>query len=363
MPVDIIRGTTLGTGNQSVYFGYQEPRPTDGGLLKTLDSLSFTVTAPDGTAHTTSTVVDVSTDLVSPKLYFASFATVLGDQLGVYAVTWTFVVDGGAPITGTTKFTLRNEAYPLVDGYAQVEDLLAEGVPLAPALGGFTADRMAERLEASSRFVDDFCRRYFTPTPQELVVDGRGGRILQLQQPIIAMCKVGLMSPTFILSDPTLYNDSLRVYNRHIRQNLRAPDDREDPRVELYGLRSPLISTRGPNSRFEDLPLNITLDGVFGYTDPDGTAWGKTPTRIREVVMRLAMKNLEGLWAASDNGSAIIPGGPIIAEKTFDQAIEYANLVFSQDGQGTAYAGVITGDPQVDRVLAQYRSPAYMGSA
>ncbi len=368
MPTDLLRGSAVGAALPKIYFGYQEPRPRVGGLLKTLETLSFVVTNPTGSVHTASTPVDVVTDLLTQGIYFAAFTTVGGDPLGIYTVTWTFTFDGGAPLTAITKFTMRDEQYPLAEGYVQVEDMIAEGVPVQPLVAtGFTAARVVARLDKASRFVEDFTHRLFAPSVQQLALDGRGGRIKQMDQPIIGVGQVVITSGGFENDDGVLLDADLIIYNRHIRQNLRAPDDREDPRIEFFGVSDGSTRRRGDGlsylNGFRGLPQNIEVDGVFGYTDPDGTAWGKTPDLIKEVVMLIAVAELEGIFTQTDGGTMTAAGGPVVSERTFDQSIEYANLVFAQDGAGSAYAGLITGDPRIDRILAMYSAPPEFGSA
>jgi hypothetical protein len=368
MPTDLLRGSVVGAALPKIFFGYQEPRPRIGGLLKELETLSFVVTAPGGGVHTPSTPVDVSTDLLAPGVYFAAFTTALGDALGTYTVTWTFTIDGGAPQTGTTKFRLLDEQYPLAEGYVQVEDMIAEGVPVQPGVAtGFTGARLVARLDKASRFVEDFTHRIFCPTVMQLALDGRGGRMKQMEQPIVAIGQVEISAGIYESSDGILLDTDLIIYNRHIRQSLRSPDDREDPRIEFFGGPGNYGQRRDGQvsylNGFQDLPQNIEVDGVFGYTDPDGTAWGKTPEAIKEVVMLIAMQELEGLYTQTDGGTTGSAGGPVVSERTFDQSVEYANLVFAQDGAGSAYAGVITGDPRIDRILAMYSAPPELGSA
>lgn len=368
MPSDLLRGSTVGSALPKIFFGYQEARPLIGGLLKELETLSFVVTDPLGATHTASTAVDVVLDLLAPGVYFASFATAGVDPLGVYTVTWTFTIDGGSPQTGITKFTLRDEQFPLAEGYVQVEDMIAEGVPVQPIVAtGIPAARLVSRLEKASRFVEDFTHRVFCPTVMQLALDGRGGRQKQMEQPIVAIGQVLITAGVFETDDGILLDTDLIIYNRHIRQNLRSPDDREDPRIEFFGGPGNRAGTRSGDisylSGFQDLPQNVEVDGVFGYTDPDGTAWGKTPASIKEVVMLIAIQELESLYTQTDGGTTGAAGGPVVSERSFDQSVEYANLVFAQQGSGSAYAGVITGDPRIDRILAMYSAPPEFGSA
>lgn len=372
----VTRGTSPGPSLKSVVLVYSPPDCDVSGVAEKLTNISFEVLDPTGALHTASTPVPDS-DTVMDRVYFASFSTALTDALGWYRVRWTFTRPNGQVETRESKFRMLDEAHPLVYGPVQIQDLIDEGVPLAPAMGGFSMEVAARKLEKAYRFVENFTCRHFQPTLQSFAADGKGGRMLRLRQPIIHVTKVCVEHwdsyPALGCKDNGHCYDDLRIYNRHIRQCLMSPDDREAPKIDFDGCSS-LWGRRGTYgrhsyrqndpaamfNRFPSYQQNVCIEGIFGYTDNDGTLYGCTPAAITEVTILLTMKDLPGLWAATDGGTAMTTTGPVYQKKTFDQSITFAPLQFAADGAGSAYGGVITGDPRVDRILAQYRcQPAF----
>jgi hypothetical protein len=272
------------------------------------------------------------------------------DDAGEYLVTWEFeVTDGAGLLTRTTKFTLVDPAYPLVDGYAQVADLIAQGVPVGPTAPSIPAAVAAQKLTDASRYIERFCQRKFYPHFEEYSLESRGRSTLFFVEPIIGLMELGYDDGDAV---KLLTDSTYRVYNRHIRQNLLGPDDRESPRVEM-----PRV-LKMPNY----LPQQMFVEGYFGYTDPDGTIFGATPEQIKECTLRLAISRLQPLYDATTGGSAAATTGPIQGEKTADQSVTYANLIFAVEGMGSAFNGFVTGDPKIDQILFRYRRPLRLGT-
>lgn len=376
---NVTRGQSVGPTLRSVVLTYSPPDHGLSGVAEKLTDITFSITAPDGSEYLAATPV-ADTDLVINRVYFATFATQATDQLGWYTVNWTFTRPNGEVVTRPSKFRMLDEAHPLVYGPVQIQDLIDEGVPInsATITDGFDAAVAARKLEQAYRFVEQFCCRHFMPTVQSFSADGKGGRMLRLRQPIIHITKVCVDWWSYrridkCVDDGNCYDD-LVIYNRHIRQCMNMPDDRNAPKIDYRGCDYPSMTYRNGRSRnrynspaalwsrFHDNQQNVHIEGVFGYTDPDGTLFGCTPEKIKEAVILLTMKELPGLWELTQGGSALATTGPIYQKKTFDQSITFAPLQFARDGQGSAYAGVITGDPRIDRILAQYRCPPAYGA-
>lgn len=373
---NVRRGASLGPVLKTVVLSYSPSDCESSGVAEKLSNISFEVIDPLGAVHTTSTPV-TDTDLVCDRVYFATFTTELTDELGWYTVNWTFTRPNLEVVTKATKFRLLDEAHPLVYGPVQVQDLIDEGVPILPEIGGFSPAAAARKIEKAYRFVESFTGRHFQPTLQKYSADGKGGRMLRLRQPIIHLTKMCRNNyghyPAPGCTDNGHCYDGLKVYNRHIRQCLMSPDDREAPKIDFASCSSGPFSKRRSEigyygdpaatwNRFADDQQNVWLEGIFGYTDPDETLYGCTPAAITEVVILLTMKDLPGLWEQTSGGTAMTTTGPVYQKKTFDQSITFAPLQFASDGAGSAYGGVITGDPRVDRILAQFRAPPCFGA-
>jgi len=394
---DLVRGEANSTSNPRVLFAWQSPNVGDdpkpkGGFFQPLDDpLSFRVLDPDGTEIIPPTAIDPTDpanqlDPVSEggagRIIVLPFTIPLVAQLGTYTVEVTFIVnpsDGPALPVQTKSFTFRvlDEATPFIEGsYAQLQDMIDACFPIGdPApIGGFTyADAERALLDASC-FIEEITSRFFGPRYRVFDLDGRGGPLLQTDHVIIGLTDVAFTFTTFTPADLPIEEGDLRVYNRHIRQGLLEPDDRQDPRVEF--LRTPVY--RFPRSQllgeidilssyigFTESQQNVKLKGVWGYTDPDGSPFGRVPRKIVECCLRLAARNIQPLWKRIGGaGERQQVAGPILSERTLDQSVSFANVAASQSTGGPgAYTGAFTGDPAIDQILALYMAPPKFGSA
>lgn len=377
MTIALRQGTENNVGNPVVQYVSIRPGPAGdssddtagAGFLVDPDSLTYRIVAPDESELVASTAVNLTTEKVGVGRFAPTFTidevgtagpNPEGD-LGTYLVEWTAEVafgSGTSTVVRTTPFQLIPTDEPLVDAYATVSDMRDECVPDS---GVFTDVRVKRALELGARYIERVTKRFFKPVYKGQVgsvnVDGRGGPILQLDEPIIALEEVSFTFTTFSPTDLPVEQGDLRVYNRHIRDNLTMPDDREDPRIEFLRVDSTRFarSFGGPDVDY-GLPVlfarsqqNVGLKGVFGYTDYDGSPAGGTPELIRWANMRLAMKHLRPLFRTSGKGATV--AGPIVMEKTRTQQVQYASTV------GLSTEGAFTGDSEVDQVLSSYVRP------
>lgn len=405
--MDLVRGQPNSKTNPRVLFAWQSPNVGDsqeigppfpgrqlkGGFFQPFaDPLTFRVLDPTGAEVVAPTAVDPTdpaNQLDSPdlagnggkgRIIVLPFTISAPSPPGVYTVEVTFIVNptgGPALDPQTTSYTFRvlDEAQPYVPGaYAQIADMLANGFPVgSPApTGGFTFVDAVRALNRATRFVEEITSQFFEPRYLVHDYDGKGGPGIQTTHPIVGLTDVAFTFTTFTPADLPIMEGDLRVYNRHIRQGLLNPDDRQNPRIEF--LRSPVY--RFPRGQilgdtdllsgsvgFPDSQQNVKLRGVFGYTDPDASPFGKTPDLIREVTLRLAARYIEPLWQQLGGaGGKVGFAGPISAERTLDQSVSFANMG-SESGAQNAFAGVFTGDPEIDQILALYMAPPRFGSA
>ena len=96
----------------------------------------------------------------------------------------------------------------------------------------------------------------------------------------------------------------------------------------------------------------VELDGLFGYTEPDGTAEGRTPPPIRRACILLVLRGLHPL--ADDGGFDARNRWRIIEERTRDQSYKLDR---------PSRSGGPTGDPELDAILLRYRRAAPLGAA
>lgn len=289
--------------------------------------------------------------------YAAIYTPPISELIGTHQIRWFFKLTALSPEQSfTEEFEVLSEVSGAAsDGYCTIADLRDEGVTLA-MLSDLRAQKLITR---ATRYIDRFTGRFFTPKQLTVRIDGRGGRKLHLGDPIIAVQTVDIIFDSVSPSTSPIDTNFLKVYNRHISQNLTSPDDRENPLLEfvhdsdIMGVPASIFSGISfRNLTWPKGPQNIRITGLFGYTDYDGSLYGKTPELIQEACMRLVIRNMTPLATA---GSNPLPAGPIVKEKTRDQEVQYANLVGTA-GKSYQFAG-FSGDPAIDMILLDFSRP------
>lgn len=295
---------------------------------------------------------------LSTGRYVAEYTPDLTALLGLYEITWYFKLTAGSPEqTFSEDFTVVSEVNGSVsDGYTTIEDLRDEGVPLT-----YTDARLTKLIRMASEDIDRFTGRHFEPRAKTILVDGTGDFSVLLDEPIIQVSDVKIVYPDVLTDDfETISMDEIRVYNRHLSQGLLTPDDRNNPRIEFVtgndpdtGFRRMRSRVTNPIARWPEGNQNIQITGVFGYTDPDGTVFGKTPTAIQHACNLMVISNLPGAYNTEDRFD-IRTRYMISKFKTRDQEISYRNSGLSRGD----ISGPFTGDPEIDRILLRYRRPS-----
>lgn len=299
--------------------------------------------------------------------YFAPYTVPLDEPIGDHKVEWEFKRTVLSPAeTFEEEFFVKEGASPAEVLYCGITDLREEGFLDPP----FTDARILSRIALATRYVDKMTGRWFSPrtfdASNRFLVDGKAGlralsridsgsRTLHLEIPIIRIDKVlieqqGLLDPGLTEIDPNAY----RVYNRHL-SGLTQPDDRENPRIAFIQTRAIEFLGSGlfpAPAIFPQGRQNVHLEGVFGYTDPDGSPLGETPILIRQATCRLAARDL---LLDSD------------ACEKFNLKVKF-RIKSDKEGSTTVtlqdlwLKGAFTGDPEIDNVLMAYKRPPRMAA-
>lgn len=240
--------------------------------------------------------------------------------------------------------------------YALVSDLRDEGVTDA------TDARLLRVLGLQARYIESVTSRSFRPVLKTLAFDGSGGRSCQFGEPLIALVDVVLGQP----ATTPVGRSSFRVYNRHIASGMIEPDDRQDPKIEfthstdlLLGHRSviagsPLFGLPWRDHYFPQAVQNVTVRGVWGYTDHDGGPVGVTPALIVKVQKLLVFRDLPTMTGSgADDREDQRSRHLITGERTRDQSYT------KQASRETAF----TGNREIDDILEMYLPPMRIGSA
>lgn len=281
--------------------------------------------------------------------------------VGQYTVRWFYQVlatDMVSPVAAEASFDQEMElvAKPYAGAnYCTVYDLQAEGLA-----SDVTAARAQALIVRASRYVENFTGRRFGVTHKVATIDGSQARALLIEEPIVMVEKILLtVVSAFGSSDLTVRSDTLKVFNRHIREGLLQPDDRDNPKLEFvhgddqngvnYDYQTQtgyvLSSLMWPRGRH-----NVQVTGLFGYTEPDGSFTGKVPELLREAVKLLAIKQST---LAAERLAGPDPSR-IVMEQTKDQSVRY---------QDQFLRGGFTGDWQIDQLLLMFVRPPHFGAA
>jgi hypothetical protein len=120
------------------------------------------------------------------------------------------------------------------------------------------------------------------------------------------------------------------------------------------GFTAPRLTLRG-GRRFPRGDGNVLAEGLWGYTEADGTPLGRTPAAIKRATLLFVVRRLTplGLAGALDDPET---QGRVVRMKTRDQEIAFAP-------PAAGARPVATGDAEIDRLLAPYRRPSGLGAA
>lgn len=300
--------------------------------------------------------------------FVAEYTVDSAEPLGDHKIIWYEVPEAGAAeVVYEQEFSvLPVDEVALPGMYCTITDLREEGLPNCDE---YATKRLLKAIIRSSKFIERVTGRFFEPRYIEQRLNGRGSPYQFFGDPVIAVESVEVNTfpfdpePDFIFS-----NESIRVYNRHIANGLTNPDDRDNPKVEIFrGPRHFVTEDAGMSTRFSteftDLQFpqgqqNVVIKGVFGYTDPDGSTTGEVPDEIRLVCALLTLRNTRFLTDEDrefDNAAF-----RITQERTRQQSISFGSP--GGRAQSMIY-GFFTGDPEIDHILAAYMRPPALGAA
>ena len=279
-------------------------------------------------------IVDVAQDCPAGSRlglghYVAGWTVPDDEPLGAHEIRWFFRL---APEAPEQTFVEEFEVAPVVaggvaHGYCEVADLRAEGVTQVQA----TDDRLAFLIDEASRTIDRLTGWFFAPRLRTFRLDGRDAPSLEPPAPPIRIDVLSLGG-----SDVSTAPDDLVVVGAPVRPGF------DGPRLTLrHGRRFP----RGRG--------NVEAEGLWGYTEEDGSQHGRTPLEIRRACMMLVLRALPRLGDADAAGEAR-SRWRVIEERTRDQS-------YRLDRE--TRPAPLTGDPDVDAILGRYRRPAAMGAA
>ena len=261
--------------------------------------------------------------------YVAAWTVPENEPLGAHEIRWFFRLARALP---EHSFVEEFDVLP-VDlagagtGYCAVADLRAEGVTESQASNA----RLGTLIDEASRTIDRVTGWFFEPRLVELRLDGRGAPTIEPPAPPIRIDRL-VVGGTELSLDPELV------------LAMGAPL-RAGPMLPSITLRNGRRFPRGHG--------NVEVEGLFGYTEHDGTPSGRTPLEIRRACMQLVLRSLPRLGDADEAHDAR-NRWRLLEERTRDQS-------YKLDRVGRS--APLTGDPEVDEILDRYCRPIGLGAA
>jgi hypothetical protein len=212
--------------------------------------------------------------------------------------------------------------------YASALDLRAEGVTAAEASDA----RLELLLDEAARLIDRVTGWFFEPRALTLHLSGRGAPSIELPVPPIRIDRLTLGGAELAL-DPS----ELLIVGAPVQPGF------DGPRL-----------TRRHGRVFPRGQGNVVAEGLWGFTEDDGTPEGRTPRAIRRACMLLALRSLAPL--ADDASFEARSRWRIVEERTRDQS-------YRLDPARSAASASLTGDPEVDALLVPYVRASPIGAA
>lgn len=220
--------------------------------------------------------------------------------------------------------------------YVEEKDFIAEGLPstVSPAL-------LNRRINKWEELVESLTKQYFRAiSPGPLVFDGNNSHLLHFSIPLISVSSLQVNGQSSSLPSS--------MYRAHVGR-VRPKDDRQNPKIELLGVRSrSIFRTSGSGMFLKGLDQVVTA--TWGYLDIDGNC----PSPVKDAIVELVVLDLNGYWDKSKSG---LPS-PITAltrERTDGHEVEFQRLEEARL-TWTHLPG------HIQSVLANYRGPWAMAA-
>jgi hypothetical protein len=192
-----------------------------------------------------------------------------------------------------------------------------------------TDARLSFLLDEACSFIDRVTGWFFEPRSLVLTFDGRD-------------------TPTIEPPVPPIRLDTLAIDGAAISTKPADLDLVGAP--VLQKVATPRLTLR--HGRFPKGTANVSAAGLWGYTEPDGSAAGRTPPPIRVATLQLVLRALPLLGDQEAWTDARLRGR-ILEERTRDQSYRLSPPPF---------LSFMTGDPEIDILLLGYRRPAGLGA-
>ena len=329
--------------------------------LKDASTILFEVFDADGAVSVAKAAGDVVADRLALGTYAPTIALPSSIKVGKATVRWYFeqASDPGNELFYDHEFEVLPAGAvddPLAPAYAFVHELRDEGI--SPKL---IIDRVLyNKICIATDFVEMATGRHFVPIQKNVRLNGRRTSQMLLSDTIIGIGEVALDFGPLSTGEVSVEASDILVYNRHLTERLRQPDDRDHPRIELFHIpRSTSFERTHGDIVFPAGVQNVRILGIFGYTDPTPAALpvGSTPRLIRRATNLITIADIHKLGEEqkrfkSRNRWRIV-----------EEEGEASKYKLDPPGNNPAAMGTITGNPEIDTLLARFMRPPRFGAA
>ena len=222
-------------------------------------------------------------------------------------------------------------------GYCTVDDIRDEGFKACDFL-----DRRVQRaIDDAASFIERITGRFFEPRSLTFVRTWAGQPDLLMELPLIAVDEMRFVHLDNTLSSPFDATDFV-TYNRHVREGLVDPDDRENPKIAFLFVRPNLIVPRTDPAVLQEFILNrvqnVQVKGVFGYTQPLFTGARVIATNVGDAI-------------TAPNTIKMVNGAFSVAGGDLGRKITVANSASTNNGAKTISQVVSSDTVKVTEVL------------
>lgn len=329
--------------------------------LKDASSLDFEVFDLNGNSIVARTAANLVTDRLALGTYAPSILIPTTAPLGPATVRWYYeqATDPGNEISYDTEFEILppgSVSDPLARAYAYVWRLREECIFPKDVKDG----PLYEKICMASDLVEMYTGRFFAPEQKNVRVNGRRTPQIRLDEVIIGVGEVALDFGPLSSGEVSVEADDILVFNRHLTEKLTRPDDRDDPKIELFHIpRSVGWADLSNEVVFPDGVQNIRVLGVFGYTEPTPTTLpiGRTPRLIRRATELLTVHERHKLGEEQKRFKSR-NRWRLLREEGDRSSYQLADLK-----NNPAAFGTMTGDPEIDQILSKFMRPPVFGAA
>ena len=277
-------------------------------------------------------VIDIAGDLFD---YVTAGAVKIGDVLTQAGETDCIIEILTAPDRiRVIKTGVENK---IVNGPA--EFLHAETVPKTKG---------EQLIQAAMDLIDERTGQYFNKRTGTFKLEGRNVPVQHFPVPIIEITELLINSTSTVLTEGEDF-DFIAFKGRE-----KPQDDRRNPRIKLnVGKGRDSIFVNSITSRIFIKGALTHFIGSFGFLEPNGS----TPLLIQKATTILVMSDINSPVSASPSVSA--GAGPLKRLKVALHEKEFFESSFNKESAKSSDSG----DAEVDRIIALYRTPIRVGGS